>query len=262
MMNPFPHGFIGLLSLALASSLHAADGLELKLVSDVDTISPGKSFTVGLNLRHKEGFHTYWKNPGIVGIPTALNWNLPDGFSAGDIQWPHPEKTFMSGHPCHGYERDITLLITITPPEILPEEKIILRASAQWMACAAQCFPGFGDFQISFPRESTTDRILIEKAQSEIPKKDPQLKVSLKSQKDAPIIELLIKGNHSEKNLYFFSEDGQISSDQLQNITRLDEKTLVLKVKRSDFSPQNVPGLPGVLHLGKRNHLIKPVYSD
>jgi DsbC/DsbD-like thiol-disulfide interchange protein len=262
-MNLFRHCFIiVLLGLALSSSLNAAKGLELKLVSDVETISPGKSFTVGLNLRHKEGFHSYWKNPGIVGMPTALSWNLPDGFSAGDIQWPHPEKTLMSGHPCHGYERDVTLLVTISPPAVLPKEKVTLRVSAQWMACAAQCFPGFEKFQITFPRKSKADRLLIKKAQSELPKKDPQLKVSLKSQKDAPFVELLIKGNHSKKDLYFFSEDGQISSDQPQKITRIDEKTLALKVKRSDFSPQGIPNLPGVLSIEKRNFRIKPVYSD
>ena len=26
------------------------------------------------------GFHTYWRNPGTLGLPTAVEWSLPEGY--------------------------------------------------------------------------------------------------------------------------------------------------------------------------------------
>ena len=45
---------------------------ELRLVTDVEAIRPGDTFTVGLLFRHEEGYHTYWKSPGIVACRRSL----------------------------------------------------------------------------------------------------------------------------------------------------------------------------------------------
>jgi len=44
----------------------------------------------GVELKLDEGWHTYWKNPGDAGSPTKIEWQLPTGISAGEIQWPLP----------------------------------------------------------------------------------------------------------------------------------------------------------------------------
>ena len=59
--------------------------LRMEFVSEVEAIRPGEPFTVGLHLEHGPGWHTYWQNPGIVGVPTSLDWNLPQGFVAGQF---------------------------------------------------------------------------------------------------------------------------------------------------------------------------------
>ena len=85
------------------SSLHEKDGLTVQLVTAITEITPGEPFLVGLILDTEEGFHTYWKGPGIVGVATNLEWNLPEGFSAGEIVWPAPERVDMLGINAHGY---------------------------------------------------------------------------------------------------------------------------------------------------------------
>src|SRR5688572_10915548 len=57
--------------LCTFSSLHA-EPLTIELVSEVASIQPGSPFYVGLHLKHKEHYHTYWKFPGIVGVPTDM----------------------------------------------------------------------------------------------------------------------------------------------------------------------------------------------
>ncbi len=54
-----------------------APNLRLELVAAVDTVQPGSSFDVALKLTPGEGWHVYWKNPGDVGLPTTLDWQLP-----------------------------------------------------------------------------------------------------------------------------------------------------------------------------------------
>ena len=92
-------------------------GLEIGLISESTGVTPGRPLTLGLHIHHLPGFHTYWKSPGIVGMATSIEWSLPEGFTASKIRWPYPQNTFMSKYPCHGYERDVTLIVDITPPE-------------------------------------------------------------------------------------------------------------------------------------------------
>ena len=74
-------------SIVIPSCCYA--GVEVDLVSSVASIDPGKPFTVALRMQHDPHWHTYWVNAG-TGLPTSLTWQLPDGFKAGDIDWPVP----------------------------------------------------------------------------------------------------------------------------------------------------------------------------
>ncbi len=262
-MNPLSHGLCALFCLFTSATSIAEEtkGLDLKLVSEVGKITPAKPFTVGLHLHHHEHFHSYWKNPGIVGVPTSLTWKLPEGFQASEIQWPAPEHCLMVGHPCHGYERDVTLLVTITPPAVLPEGKITLSAEAQWMACAQTCHPGFQNVSITFPRDLENGPQLIKKAKTEIPQPDAKLELTLKGTPDAREVTLLIPVQPQEK-VYFFSTDGQISSDQPQVIASHKRDPILLRMTRSEFSPENKKSLPGVLQIGKRFIAVDPPYPE
>jgi thiol:disulfide interchange protein DsbD len=126
--------------------------IRLGLVAEVAAILPGEPFRVGLRIEHDPGWHTYWRQPGIVGVPTSLTWELPEGFLAGPIQWPAPERVKMLGLTAWGYERDVLLLVTITPPAGLRDGVFVdLRAKGAWMACGRTCHPGWGDFLLKLP---------------------------------------------------------------------------------------------------------------
>ena len=43
-----------------------------ELVPVTDAIVPGETLTVCLNIKHDPEWHTYWKNPGLAGVPTQL----------------------------------------------------------------------------------------------------------------------------------------------------------------------------------------------
>ena len=62
------------------------------LMAERPAIAPGETIWVGLRLQMDEGWHSYWRNPGDSGLPTMIDWSLPDGLAAGPIQWPAPER--------------------------------------------------------------------------------------------------------------------------------------------------------------------------
>jgi len=135
----------------------AADGIsaqiaEAHLVSEVETVRPGKPFWVALRLRMTDGWHTYWRNPGDSGLATAIAWTLPDGYSAGPIRWPTPEVFRIGPIANYGYAGEVWLLTEITPSHG-PHSggSAVLRAEAQWLACAEICVPEQADLELALP---------------------------------------------------------------------------------------------------------------
>lgn len=257
-----------LASLSICSAYDAqldGPGLDVSLISQTRSITPGTPLTIGFHIHHHAGFHTYWKSPGMVGVPTSLEWSLPKGFTASEISWPYPEQTFMAEYPCHGYERDVTLLVTITPPKQIQTETVSFKVDANWMCCARGCFPNFQSFEITLP---VTDKpipdphatALIRAASIEVPKVDTSLKAAVIGH-DPIELKIFPAQKLKSSEIYFFSSDGQISSDQPQRISRGIDGSLILTMQRSEFSPKNSTSLPGILKLGSTHVEINPAYS-
>ncbi|MBP7951633.1 MAG: PQQ-binding-like beta-propeller repeat protein [Verrucomicrobiales bacterium] len=132
-------------------NFHRGLGLRMELVSEVASIQPGRPFTVGLKIQHDPGYHTYWVNPGIAGLKINLDWSLPPGWKAGPQQWPPPEKVWMASLRSHGYERDVSILVDLTPPAGALPETVDLRAKVTWMCCTKVCYPGVCDMELTLP---------------------------------------------------------------------------------------------------------------
>lgn len=126
--------------------------IQIRLVAEQDRVVPGKAFTVGLFLQHRPHHHSYYKFPGIVGVPTNVTWALPEGFEAGALQWPTPEQVDMRGHGAYGYHEDTLLLATIQAPSVLSSETVTLKGRVGYMCCSQEwCTPGFEDVSLTLP---------------------------------------------------------------------------------------------------------------
>jgi len=139
-----------------ASSLQDRDPKQVVqafLVANSSTVAPGKTLQVGLLLRMLPGWHTFWKNPGGIGIPIAVDWKLPDGFKVSALQWPIPEHIAIEdGVVDYGYRGEILLIAKIQPPDQLDEKEVTISGHATWLACAdSSCAPGAADLSLIFP---------------------------------------------------------------------------------------------------------------
>ena len=136
-----------LITLLLGSIASASDLVRAQMMADVAAIAPGKPFTVGVKFKIAPDYHIYWINPGDTGIPTKIEFTLPAGFTAGDVQFPVPKKFTMPGNiTAYGYDDEVMLLATITPPAELKEgEDVTIGVKESWLVCNKdQCVPGKG----------------------------------------------------------------------------------------------------------------------
>ncbi len=235
--------------------------LDPVLVSEVTSILPGEPFWVGLWLDHPENYHSYWVAPGIVGIPTELKWDLPEGFAADPILYPVPERVSMSGINAHGYHGQTLLMVKITPPDTIAGDSVRLPALASWMCCWKTCHPGFKRIDISLlvsrdPKADHFDpkwRPVFESTRAKLPtqllgwdvaatesEKNVTFKITPRQAADP-------KPNPDAASVYFFCGDGQINSGSPQVVSRGPDGTLTLTMARSQFGPADATTYPGLL---------------
>ena len=118
--------------------------VDPRLVVSTAHVEAGKPFQIGVLFHIQRGWHVYWRNPGDAGLPTSVRWTLPDGFTAGPLRWPVPQRFEQPGGVVgYGYEDAVLLSATVTPPSTLGEKAAIpVRADTGWLACEKLCLRG------------------------------------------------------------------------------------------------------------------------
>ncbi len=166
-------------ALPLSGPVVASDNVKARLVSEVSGIAPGQSFWVALEFTIRDGWHTYWRNPGDSGQATKLTWQLPPGFTAGDIVWTTPHRFELPPLVNYGYAKHALHLVNITAPKDLQGgAPMVLSAKAAWLVCSDVCIPEDADLQLKLPvnTHSSTDpadAALFTAARSELPNAAP-----------------------------------------------------------------------------------------
>lgn len=234
-------------------------GVKIELISEAKTIVPGQTFTVALSLKHEEGYHTYWDNPGMVGFATSLAWDLPDGFTAGEIQWQVPERCQMVGYNAHGYNGDTLLLVDISAPESLADSPVILKAKGSWMACGRKpgecCNVGYKDFTLNLNAGHSKEwnesvREEIARAKSEIPPPLEGWEQSCTRIGEQIELKLRNKAGHPLKDadgIYFYSKLNHINTLIEQEI-RIDGDEITVTLPISEFAPKKIDKLAGLFY--------------
>jgi hypothetical protein len=90
MMERFFIRVLGIVVIASAACLvspkfdaaqsPADEQVKLELVSEQNALVSGEELFLGIRFDLKEGWHTYWMNPGDSGEAPRIEWQLPVGF--------------------------------------------------------------------------------------------------------------------------------------------------------------------------------------
>jgi len=138
---------------AAQGPVSTTENVEARLVSSVDTVTPGATILVGLHKIIRPHWHTYWSNPGDAGEPTRITFSSPDGVVASDFFWPTPNAISIQGILTnYGYEGDLLLPLELTVPDGLAVgDTLRLEAHATWLVCEEICIPEEVNLSLALP---------------------------------------------------------------------------------------------------------------
>ena len=127
----------------LRAAPEVVGAVTVELIAETTVVVPGERFNVALDFKLEPHWHLYWKNPGASGLPVEVEWQLPAGLSAGEIQWPAPERIELGGLMNYGYEDAVTLIVPIEAAQDFELGSAVpIQAEVSWLACEEFCMPG------------------------------------------------------------------------------------------------------------------------
>jgi thiol:disulfide interchange protein DsbD len=201
-----------LIALSLTTAREAvAKGrnIEVSLVPDQVAVSPGRPFYIGVRMKIRDGWHTYWRNPGDSGLAPRIAWALPDGFEAGPIEWPVPERHAEGDLMTYGYRREVTFPIRITPPQMIGADSVTLAATVDWLECKDVCMPGTAVLRLSLPvsaNPAAPGSPQIAAARSRVPGPPAGWSFSVEAGLRAVAISFVPPAGVSPRGAYFFAD--------------------------------------------------------
>ncbi len=138
---------------AAESAVASTDHDQATLVTDRDGWAAGRPLGVALRLRLAPGWHTYWSNPGDAGeAPTVVVTASGGGTGqTGTILWPTPKRLPEGPLMSYAYTGDVLLPMILTPQKTGNGGPLLLKATADWLACANVCVPEHAALTLTLP---------------------------------------------------------------------------------------------------------------
>ncbi|HUV95911.1 MAG TPA: thioredoxin family protein [Acidobacteriaceae bacterium] len=129
-----------------------ATHLTVELVTETTSIAPNHDFLAGLHFVLDPGWHIYWINAGDAGEPPRVDWQLPAGITAGDLQFPAPARLPLGPLMDFGYQHEVLLPIPMRADASLRAgTKAILRGHLHFLVCSNVCIPGKAELEQTVP---------------------------------------------------------------------------------------------------------------
>ncbi len=245
---------------ARAQTYEGRELVQAKLLADTSAIVPGKPFTAGLLLHMVPNWHTYWKFPGDAGIPTEISWKLPEGWKAGEIQWPIPLKILEPGDlQIYGYHDEVLLMQEITPPASLKDSSVQLAAEASWLVCEKICIPGSAAVKLDLPvagQSSSANEEIFSRYRRSLPQNWPDSKVARSTwQREGNELRLTVESpalaNYPSADFYPLPEPSVVVSHPTTE--RSAEGKIVFRVP-IETADKNVSMLNGIVVFGQADN--------
>lgn len=231
----------------------SAKHARVELLARKQTAAPGSDVLLGVHFTLEKGWHIYWVNPGDSGQPPVFKWQLPAGFTAGEIAWPRPER--MQSSPTladYGYHDDVLVLIPVKiAPAAATGQAAEIVLDAKWLICREVCIPDQAQLKLALPvsRDAQINSAaagLFARSERLLPRPLPKgWKAAAESRKNEFVL-VIRAGKPLGKAEFFPLDPGQIDNAAAQRPLPV-AKDLRLALKKSDLLMKPLSKLRGVL---------------
>ena len=143
---------ISFAGVARAGDYVATEHAQSRLTPERGGMAPGETTWLAFSQKLQKGWHVYWKNPGDSGLALDLEWTLPEGYGAGEIVYPAPERIPVGPLTNFGHHGEPVFLIPVTAPATARAgDAAEIGLVARWLICEEICVPEEGAFSIVLP---------------------------------------------------------------------------------------------------------------
>ncbi len=247
-------GFAGLLAMT-ALPAHAAGKTAVRLLLSKETVAPGETLLAAVQLKMAPRWHTYWRNAGDSGDRTKIEWQLPPGVTAGEIQWPPPEKLVSAGFTTYVYHDEVLLIVPLQLANTLAAGPLDLKAAVAWLECEELCVPGKASVQakltIGAASKPSADAPLIEAWQKKIPVQKPELAATASWERPAQdtlrplLIEWSPGAEVKDADFFPYAAENYVVKGETEKVATTDGKIRLRKIvdKSEGGWPKEIMGL-------------------
>ena len=252
------------LAFAASNSADVAH-LHVQLVFRESHLYPGGGDDGGLYFKLEPGWHVYWSNPGDSGEPPHIRWTLPEGVTAGPLQFTAPKRLPLGPLMDFGYENEVLFPFKLEIAKSVKPGIAVLHAKVDWLVCREVCIPGKAELEIAqevlatAPAAAPDDGPGVEiwrRLAVLLPDAFPPADTAV-FQPTANGFRLALTTGQRETQAAFFPEDEDILDNPAPQTVTPKATGLVLDLKKDANLTANPKQLKGVLELaGGRNYEI------
>lgn len=220
-------------------------------------VTPGSKVNVGIQVVTDNGWHIYWTNPGDSGEPPRMQWQLPAGVTAGELEWPTPTRLTTTAGTDYGYEGTTILLSSLQVPATALSGTIAVGGDLRWLVCHDICVPQNTHLEALIGITSATSindsaHQLLQSAAERLPKPLPaSYRPQAASSKDSFRL-ALVSSEPITRAEFFPSDEAQIDNGAPQELVS-HVGGISLRLKKSEYLQQEPERLKGVLVLNGRD---------
>jgi thiol:disulfide interchange protein len=228
--------------------------IEVKLIADQQTLTPGSSFRLGVHFKPEPGWHIYWKNPGDSGLAPRFAWESSGGVAVDAPLWPYPKKIAVGPLVNYGYD-EVLLPFPATfsaPPPRATSTTVTL--SLQYLVCKDECLPGEAQLALTLPISKTASapsehERLFALAEKNIPTTLARVSIAVEEQQERIIVALIpLESRFFPSAITFFPEDTRVISNSAPQEVSLDSGAFRVSLKRDPNRRDAIKRLRGVLY--------------
>tara|TARA_B100000029_G_scaffold247805_1_gene244724 strand:+ start:34719 stop:36857 length:2139 start_codon:yes stop_codon:yes gene_type:complete len=112
---------------------------KARLLSSIKSVGNHNVILIGVEVKLKPGWKTYWRSPGESGMPPKLDFSKSSNLKSTNLEWPAPSRFIFEGLKMNGYKDEIVFPVQIEPVNI--GEAIDIRVLLDVLACKDICIP-------------------------------------------------------------------------------------------------------------------------
>lgn len=242
-------------------SSYRAHHLTVSLVPLTGAVEPGGKTRIGLYFQLDPEWHVYWVNAGDAGLPPKIQWTLPQGMTAGQLQFPVPQRLPVGPLMDYGYEKEVLFPIDFEAARgMTAPSNQHAQAKVSWLVCREVCIPGKASLSLPIrvehqqPAPKPEVKALFEKFESRLPQPFPS-SAEAKFQATPSEFKLAIlnfPGGVSPqlKSAEFFPLDENLIDNPAPQRVLASKAGVEILLKKAPGLESNPQKLKGLLRLG------------